>query len=88
MEQEKDFNYKMGQLTGQIGALIDSNRNLADSLKRLEEKFERALDSMETRIDANIQDTVALKVRMSLVGGVGGVVGGLIVSYISHIFLT
>lgn len=85
MESRKNFDYKIGQLAGQISALIDSNKNLTDSLRRLEEKFEKALDAIESRVDENIKDTIALKIKMSLIGGISGLLGGVLVSYINHI---
>ena len=78
-EKETSFDYKIGQLTGQIGALIDSNKNLAESMRRIEENFEKALDKIEGRVDQNLIDTVELKARMSILGGIGGIVGGIAV---------
>jgi len=87
MAEEQNLNYKMGELTAQIGSLIESNRNLADSFRRLEERFEKALENVDTRIDGNIHDTTILKVKMSLLGAGGGVVGGIVTILFQH-FIT
>lgn len=74
---ETNFDYKIGQLTGQVTALVESIKQLTDSQRRLEEKFENALKTIESQINTNVQDTALLKFKMSLIGGAGGVIGGL-----------
>jgi hypothetical protein len=87
MSEESKLDYKLGQLTGQIGSLIESNKSLADSFRRLEDKFERALSAVELKIADNVQDTTTLKVKISFIGGVGGLLGGVMVTIINH-FIT
>lgn len=97
MSEDQSLDFKIGQLTGQITALIESNRALADSFSRLEMRFENAIKGVETRLNHDIEvinrktgelarDTTDLKIKVSVWGGVSGFLTSVLFLFFEHFF--
>jgi hypothetical protein len=87
MIEPASIDFKIGQLAGQVTALVSSIQMLTDAMTRLEGKFEKVVEDLERRLDQNITDTTALKVKVSLFGLLAGAIGSVVVTLIQSFLI-
>lgn len=83
----KSLEFRMGELTAGMSSLVASNGSLSDTIRRLEDNFEKGFERVEARADDASRSLARLEVKMSFIGFIGGIVGAAIAYIFQQLFL-